>query len=182
MAFARNVLIRSLGAGRQRGTPWLRRGVAGCGESLALPQQVPVEVPDGTTYARFSLFAEDANPGTDVDMCVFRDEEMVGASLNPWQNPKEEVNLADPQPGTYIVVVDGFWVGDSTPFKLHSWTLGGQPAGNLTVVAPQVAKAGTKGTVELTVGDLGTGRYLGAVDYSGVPDSPAPTIVRVDVP
>ena len=41
--------------------------------SLTSPnaQLIPVTVPAGTTYARFSLFDADVNPGTDIDLCVF---------------------------------------------------------------------------------------------------------------
>ncbi len=41
--------------------------------SLTSPnaQLIPVAVPAGTTYARFSLFDADVNPGSDIDLCVF---------------------------------------------------------------------------------------------------------------
>ena len=50
--------------------------------SLTSPnaQLIPVAVPAGTTYARFSLFDADVNPGSDIDMCVFRGATQVGSS------------------------------------------------------------------------------------------------------
>ena len=41
---------------------------------------ITVDVPAGTTYARFSLFDADVNPGTDIDMCVFSGTTQVGGS------------------------------------------------------------------------------------------------------
>nr|MDQ3005576.1 S8 family serine peptidase [Chloroflexota bacterium] len=40
--------------------------------SLASPnaQLIPVVIPAGTTYARFSLFDADVTPGSDIDLCV----------------------------------------------------------------------------------------------------------------
>ena len=48
--------------------------------SLASPNAklFPVVVPAGTTYARFSLFDADVNPGSDIDLCVFNSGEHVG--------------------------------------------------------------------------------------------------------
>ena len=48
--------------------------------SLTSPnaQLIPVAVPAGTTYARFSLFDADVNPGADIDMCVFKGQDAGG--------------------------------------------------------------------------------------------------------
>ena len=35
----------------------------------------------------------------------------------------EEVNLLNPAAGTYTVVVQGWGVNGSSPFKLHTWLL-----------------------------------------------------------
>ena len=42
-----------------------------------------VAVPAGTTYARFSMFDADVNPGTDIDLCVFKGTTLVGVSGDP---------------------------------------------------------------------------------------------------
>jgi hypothetical protein len=152
--------------------------------SLASPNAklIPVTIPAGASYARFALFDADVNPGTDIDLCVADAAgTIVGASGSG--TSAEEVNLTNPAPGTYTVVVQGWGVVGSSPFRLHTWLLGTADAGNMTVSAPAAAATGTTGTIGLTFSTLTPGeRYLGSVAYSGAPGLPNPTIVRVDVP
>ncbi|MBL8289485.1 MAG: S8 family serine peptidase [Rubrivivax sp.] len=149
--------------------------------SLTAPnaQLIPVSVPAGTTYARFSLFDADVNPGSDIDLCVFNGTTLVGSSGSG--TSAEEVNLLNPAAGTYTVVVHGWGVAGSSPFKLHTWLLGSAAAGNMTVAAPAAATIGATGTIGLTFSGLTTGtKYLGSVAYGGAAGMPNPTIVRVD--
>ena len=151
--------------------------------SLTSPnaQLVSVPIPAGTTYARFSLFDADVNPGSDLDLCVYRGNSQVGSSGSG--TSAEEVNLVNPAADTYTVVVQGWGVTGSTPFKLHTWLLDSSDAGNLTVAAPRLAAIGTTGTVSLTFSGLAAGtKYLGSVAYTGTSGLPDPTIVRVDTP
>ena len=95
----------------------------------------------------------------------------------------EEVNLLNPAAGTYTVVVQGWGVAGSSPFKLHTWLLGSTAAGNMTVSAPASATIGGTGAINLTFSGLTAGtKYLGSVAYSGIAGLPNPTIVRVDSP
>jgi hypothetical protein len=140
---------------------------------------IPVVIPAGTTYARFALFDADVNPGSDIDMCVFRGTTLAGSSGSG--TSAEEVNLLNPAADTYTVVVQGWGVVGSSPFKLHTWLLGSADAGNMTVSAPASAVLGTTGTINLTFSGLAAGtRYLGSVAYGGAAGLPNPTIVRVD--
>jgi hypothetical protein len=151
--------------------------------SLASPnaQQIAVEIPAGTTYARFSLFDADVAPGSDIDLCVFRGGTLVGSSGSG--TSAEVVNLLNPVAGTYTVVVQGWGVVGSSPFALHTWLLGSADAGNMIVTAPSVATTGTTATIELSFVGLSAGtKYLGSVVYGGAASLPNPTIVRVDVP
>mgnify|MGYP003488287729 CR=1 FL=1 len=95
---------------------------------------------------------------------------------------EEEVNLVNPAAATYTVVVQGWGVAGSTPFKLHTWLLDSAAAGNMTVTAPATAVIGQTGQIDLAFVGLTSGKYLGSVAYSGVAGLPNPTIVRVDVP
>jgi hypothetical protein len=150
--------------------------------SLTSPnaQLLPVTIPSGTTYARFSLFDADVNAGSDIDMCVFNSASaLVGTSGSG--TSAEEVNLSSPAAGNYTVVVQGWGVVGSSPFKLHTWLLGSTAAGNMTVTAPASAVQGP-GTITLAFSGLTSGKYLGSVVYGGVAGLPSPTIVRVDVP
>lgn len=151
--------------------------------SLASPnaQLIPVAVPANTTYARFSLFDADVAPGSDIDLCVFLGTELVGASGSA--TSAEEVNLLNPAAGDYTVVVQGWGVPGSSPFKLHTWLLGSSDAGNMTVSAPAAAVLGNTGTINLSFSGLASStKYLGSVVYGGTAGMPNPTIVRVDWP
>jgi subtilisin family serine protease len=149
--------------------------------SLSSPNAVPipVPVPAGTTYARFALFDADVNPGSDIDLCVFLGTTLVGSSGSG--TSAETVNLVNPAAGAYTVVVQGWGVAGSSPFKLHTWLLDSSAAGNMTVSAPASANLGTTGAINLTFSGLTAGtKYLGSVAYSGIAGLPNPTIVRVD--
>jgi hypothetical protein len=150
--------------------------------SLASPnaQLIPVVIPAGTTYARFSLFDADVNPGTDIDLCVANSGgAIVGGSGSG--TSAEEVNLLNPAAGNYTVVVQGWGVVGSSPFKLYTWLLGNTDAGNMTVSAPASATTGATGAINLSFSGLTAGqKYLGSVAYSGSAGLPNPTIVRVD--
>jgi hypothetical protein len=152
--------------------------------SLTSPnaQLIPVAVPAGTTYARFSLFDADVASGADIDLCVFNSASaLVGSSGSG--TSAEEVNLLNPAAGNYTVVVQGWGVVGSSPFKLHTWLLGTADAGNMAVTAPASATIGATGTISLSFSGLSAGtKYLGSIVYSGAAGMPNPTIVRVDVP
>ncbi len=118
--------------------------------SLASPnaQLIPVNIPAGTTCARFSLFDADVAPGADIDLCVFRRTTLVGFSGSG--TSAEEVNLLNPIAAAYTVVVQGWGVAGSSPFKLHTLLLDSAAAGNMTVTAPASATTATTGTINLT--------------------------------
>jgi hypothetical protein len=151
--------------------------------SLTAPnaQLITVVVPPGTTYARFALFDADVNAGSDIDMCVFNGATLVGSSGTG--TSAEEVSLLNPAAATYTVVVQGWGVVGSTPFKLHTWLLDSTAAGNMAVTAPAAAVTGATGNIVLTFSGLAAGtKYLGSVAYGGAAGMPNPTIVRVDAP
>jgi subtilisin family serine protease len=151
--------------------------------SLTSPnaQLIPVAIPAGTTYARFSLFDADVTPGSDIDMCVFRGTTLVGSSGSG--TSAEQVSLLNPAADTYTVVVQGWGVAGTSPFKLHTWLLGSAAAGNMTVTAPTTATIGATGAINLAFSGLTAGtKYLGSVAYGGAAGMPNPTIVRVDTP
>jgi hypothetical protein len=152
--------------------------------SLTAPnaQSIPVTVPAGTTYARFSLFDADVNAGADIDMCVFNSAgTSVGSSGSG--TSAEEVNLLDPAAGSYTVVVQGWGVVGSSPFKLHTWLLGSTAAGNMAVSAPATAVVSQTSAITISTSGLAPAtKYLGSVVYGGTTAMPNPTIVRIDTP
>ncbi len=138
-------------------------------------------MPAGTTYARFSLFDADVNAGSDIDMCVFSGSTLVGTSGSG--TSAEEVNLLNPAAGTYTVVVQGWGVVGSSPFKLHTWLLDSTDAGNMTLTAPATAVVGGTGAITIATSGLAPAtKYLGSVVYGGASGMPNPTIVRIDTP
>jgi hypothetical protein len=145
---------------------------------------IPVTIPAGTTYARFSLFDSNVSPVSDLDLYVFKGTTQVGSSTSDTAN--EEVNLVNPTAGDYIVYVHGFSVpgGSMANFTLFRWLLGSASVGNMTVSAPTTAVTGGGGVIQLDFNSLAAAtKYLGSVAYTGsVTGFPNPTIVRVDTP
>jgi hypothetical protein len=143
---------------------------------------IPVNVPAGTTHARFSLFDADVAPGADLDLYVFRGATLVGASGSG--TSAEQVDLRNPAPAAdtaYTVYVHGFAVTGVSPFTLHTWLVPSGGSGNMTVTAPTAATIGATGTINLSFTGLATGtKYLGSVAYSGTAGLPNPTLVRVE--
>ncbi|HET7201874.1 MAG TPA: S8 family serine peptidase [Steroidobacteraceae bacterium] len=155
--------------------------------SLTSPnaQLMPVTIPAGTTYARYGTFDADVNAGSDLDLCVFQGTTLVGSSTTA--TSEEAVNLSFTNPSAapiaLTVVVQGWGVAGSTPFKLHEWYVGTAAAGNMSVSAPATATPNGTGTIDLSFSGLASGtRYLGSVAYGGVTGLPGPTIVSVNVP
>lgn len=126
-------------------------------------------VPAGTTLARFSMFDDDNGATNDYDIQVFRlspaPVALVGASGGG--SSEEEVNLVNPAPGTYAVLVIDFATSPgATPYTLFNFNLNGANAGNTTVTAPP-AVSGTTGTVQVDWTGLTPGtRSLGILNHS----------------
>ncbi|QBQ54982.1 S8 family serine peptidase [Nitrosococcus wardiae] len=148
-----------------------------------------VDIPAGTKYARFSLFDGDTDGQDDLDLYVFDPDtaDFVGSSGTP--TSAEEVNLENPDPGMYQVVVHGWQTdGPDANYTLFSWALGAADAGNMTVTAPSSAILGASDTVTVDWSSLETAtKYLGSVTYHDI-TSPSGyndglidfTLVRID--
>ena len=145
---------------------------------------IPVTIPAGSTYARFSLFDADVAPGADMDLYVYQGSTLVGASTSGTSAEEANFSFANPTgaPIALTVYVHGWGLpAGSSPFTLHSWYLGTAAAGNMSVTAPATATLGQTGTIGLSFSGLTTGtKYLGSVAYGGAAGMPSPTIVRVD--
>jgi len=140
---------------------------------------VDVDIPVGTSYARFELFDADVATGADIDLCVFRGAALVGSSGSG--TSAEQVNLSNPASGLHKVVVHGWGVAGTSPFKLHAWVLGTDAAGNMAVTAPATVATGVPAMIGLAFSGLAAGtKYLGSVAYSVGGSTVGTTIVRVD--
>lgn len=149
-----------------------------------------VSVPAGTGHLRVSLFDDFTDGADDLDLYVFGPGPgfpFVGGSGTA--TSAEEVNVAVPAPGDYLVAVHGFQTdGPDANYTLFSWVLGDANEGNVSVSAPVTAVLGTTATVDVDWIGLDPGqKYLGSVTYHDVA-SPAGytdglvdfTIVRID--
>ncbi|MGZ8771353.1 MAG: hypothetical protein ACXWXJ_10175 [Aeromicrobium sp.] len=141
-----------------------------------------IEIPAGTTYARFALFDEETDGFHDLDLFVSFEGNVVGQSARFDSN--EQVNVVNPEAGTYGVNIFGFSVdGAEANFTLFSWAVGSSGSGNMTVNAPSTASDGDLGTIELSFSGLAAAtRYLGSVRYTGTSGMPDPTIISVNTP
>lgn len=139
-----------------------------------------VNVPAGSTYARFRIFDSETTAGSDLDLYVYNGSgTLVGVSAGGTSD--EIVNLVNPTPGDYTIGIDGFGTSNPSTFTAYAWVLTGTSSGNMTVSAPASATVGTTGTIGLTFSGLTAGtKYLGSVDYSGFPGLPARTIISVN--
>jgi hypothetical protein len=148
---------------------------------------IPVTIPAGSTYARFSLFDADVTAGTDLDLYIYQGTTLVGVSTNGTSAEEVNFTFATPTGGALALTayVHGWGIagGGSSPFNLHFWGLGTANAGNMTVTAPSSATQSSTGAITLTFSGLAPAtRYLGSVVYGGASGMPSPTIVRVDTP
>jgi len=147
--------------------------------------QFMLEVPAGTTYARFALFDENVSPASDLDLYIFfhNGTTWVQVGSSGGGTSAEVVNFVNPPAGYYIAYVDGYATGDPSTYTLFYWLLGGADEGNMIVTAPTTAILGGTGVIDLSfVGLLPGTKYLGSIAYDGAPGLPNPTIVRVDTP
>jgi hypothetical protein len=146
---------------------------------------IPITIPAGTTYARFSLFDANVSPASDIDLYLYKGTTALAVSGSGTSN--EQINMLNPAAGTdYILYVHGYNVPGTATFRAFSWILGSTAAGNMAVGAPASATTGATGTITLTFSGLTGGvKYLGSVAYTSAGSSagmPNPTIVRVDAP
>jgi hypothetical protein len=125
-----------------------------------------VDVPAGTSAARFSLDAGDDT--ADLDLFVYKGGALVELSASGAAD--EQVTLHAPAAGTYDVYVNGFATpGGSTSYHQSNFVVGTAAAGNATVT-PDPASV-TIGT-PLTLTAAWTGldpakRWLGVISYAG---------------
>ncbi|WP_144876435.1 S8 family serine peptidase [Microbacterium sp. 1.5R] len=142
-----------------------------------------VDVPEGTTLARFDLDSSD-DTGSDLDLTVYR---VVSPDdlqyYERWQSATgsadEQVTVVAPTAGTYLVVANVY--ATSAPMTWDMTYAAVQPEGDGSFTAnpnPISAVRGEKTSYDLSWTGLTAGtRYLGLVQYG---DSAVRTVVTVD--
>ena len=138
-----------------------------------------VAVPAGAEFARFDLDAIDDS--TDLDLVVYL-LDAEGTPVAGWQSATgsadERVDLVDPEPGTYLLIVDVFTANPATAWDLVATSVvpGGTP---LTLTPPVIAGVqGEPATYTASWSDLAEfSTYVGIVGYG---DTGAITAVQVE--
>ena len=129
-----------------------------------------VVVPDGAALTRIALRNADVNPGADLDLYVFDSNfDQVGQSAGG--SAHETVDLIDPAPGVYYVLIHGFEAaGPSSPYVLYDWSVGAADAGGSLAVtsAPSSGTSGGGGVVNVAwTGADPSAEQIGALLFTG---------------
>ncbi len=136
------------------------------------------QVDEDTSLARFDLDAADDADDFDLYLVNEAFDTIVASSATGAAD--ERVDLLDPEPGNYHVLVGAFATSDGEPgdYTLTNHAVGTGPAGNMTVDPESIAaELGETYPVTLDWSGLDPAPYLGWVGYSG---SEQPTIVSID--
>ncbi len=134
-------------------------------------QKHVMQVPAGTSYARWATFAADSSAATDdIDLYVYREttDGLVEVGSSATGSSDETVSKSAPVAGTYRVYVHN-WDSDAATneITLSTWLLDGAAKGNAQVSAPSPVVIATPYDVELTWSGLAGGtRFLGRVVYN----------------
>jgi subtilisin family serine protease len=134
-----------------------------------------VDVPAGTSVARFSV--DSADDTADLDLYVYKDGELVDLSASGAAD--EEVTLLSPDDGTYDAYVNGFAIpGGSTNYLISNFVVDTADAGN-AAVTPDPAEVTSGMPITLTATWTGldpTKRWLGLLTYA---DTDTATLLSV---
>ncbi len=142
-----------------------------------------LEVPAGTTVARFSLFDEfTSGADDDLDLYIFDGGfNFVGQSGSGTSD--EQVDVVNPTSAVYVAIVHGWQTDGGVPsdYTLFNFNVPADDLGNMTVDAPSPVVQGDTGEVSLSFDGLVAGtKYMGAVDYTLAGAAGGSTIIRVD--
>jgi hypothetical protein len=172
---------RSVGESGTDADAYLAACRAGGGPGIGVHS---VEVGAGALAARFALYNEDTEGGSDSDLdLIVLDSagNIAGTSGNGGSN--EQVHLTDPKADTYRVCVIGYApVDGNADYTLSSWVLAPNAIqGGFKVLLPGVAYLGGTGTVSMSWSGLAAGqRHLGAVRYLASGVAQGSTLVEVN--
>jgi hypothetical protein len=146
-----------------------------------------VTVTDGATLAKFQVDA--ADDSADLDLFVYASgscstDDVIGeVGSSATASADEAVTLRDPEPGTYLVEIQGFSSGDAgapMQFAFDFWSVDPtSTAGNLTVTPdPVPVNANKETTLTASWSGLEAGtHYLGYLEYANSDDV---TVLDVD--
>jgi hypothetical protein len=144
----------------------------------------------GELFLRVSLFDDLTDGADDLDLYLYYCPTIstctqVGQSGS--FTSEEEIELVEPLPGFYTVLVHGFETdqvagGPGAAYELFAWSFGpGDDAGNLRITAPDMVAEGDRLDFDYEWGPLNAGtKYLGAISHDTPFDLFYLSIVSVD--
>lgn len=151
----------------------------------------PLTVAPNQIYLRVALFDELTDGQDDLDIYLFHcpNNQCTQIAKSDGVTSDEEINVLQPQAGSYVVLVHGFATdevagGPGANYSLFTWAFGANDdVGNFTVTAPTSATNGTRLDVPLAWSGLEpASRYLGAVSHTTPGGFYGLTIVTVETP
>ncbi|MBW9109495.1 S8 family peptidase [Microbacterium ureisolvens] len=104
------------------------RVIRGAGMAGSAPDRHVIDVPEGTTTARFELVG--MTPSSDLDLALYKVDEFGGLLyLQEATSPssRETITRADLEPGQYVLDVSFFSGEGDLDYDLTSYLLGGDP-------------------------------------------------------
>jgi subtilisin family serine protease len=144
----------------------------------------------GELFLRVALFDELTDGADDLDLYLYYCPTIstctqVGQSGS--FTSEEEIELVEPLPGFYTVLVHGFETdqgvgGPGAAYELFAWSFGpGDDAGNLQITTPDTVRDGDRLDFDYEWGPLEAGtKYLGAISHDTPFDLFYLSIVTVD--
>lgn len=150
-----------------------------------------ITVPLNQLYLRVALFDELTDGADDLDIYLFYcpNDQCTEIAKSDGVTSDEEINVLQPQAGSYVVLVHGFATdevagGPGANYSLFTWSLGANDdAGNLQLTAPTTATNGENLDFGLAWSGLApASRYLGAVSHTTPGGFYGLTIVNLETP
>ncbi|MEU8348131.1 S8 family serine peptidase [Streptomyces sp. NPDC048845] len=129
--------------GGELGSSRTERPSIGEGET----RETTVEVPEGVSRLDVSI-GSTSDTGADLDLSVLRDGELVDYEADG--DSEESVSLADPEPGTYTVQVDGYAVPAGTTEYDYLDVYFASSLGEVTVGDDAAVNVGNGESVQVT--------------------------------
>jgi subtilisin family serine protease len=151
----------------------------------------PITVPQNQLLLRVALFDEFTDGQDDLDIFLFYcpNNQCTQIAKSDGVTSDEEINVFQPQPGPYLVLVHGFETdevagGPGANYSLFTWGLGANDdAGNLTVAAPTTVANGDRADFGLSWSGLApASRFLGAVSHTTPMGLYGLTVVNIATP
>jgi len=149
-------------------------------------------VPPNQLYLRIALYNQFTDGADDLDLYLFYcpNNQCVQVAQSGGMTSDEEIDVTQPQPGQYLVLVHGYETDDVTGgpganYSLFTWSFGvSDVVGNFGVTAPTQVSAGDRVDVGLSWTALDPGmHYLGAIShFANTGNLYGLTIVNVDTP